>query len=46
MWNERDSWRRLISNGMRQDWSWTRSAADYVKLYERVHAKRAETVTV
>jgi starch synthase len=46
MWHERDPWRRLISNGMRQDWSWTRSAGEYVKLYERVHAKRAETVSV
>jgi starch synthase len=46
MWQDRESWRRLISAGMRQDWSWTRSAAEYVKLYERVHARHAEAVTV
>ena len=45
-WQQRDWWRRLISTGMRQDWSWTRSAAEYVKLYERIHLKRTETVTV
>jgi starch synthase len=46
VWHQRDSWRRLVSNGMRQDWSWTRSAAEYVRLYETARAKRAETVTV
>jgi starch synthase len=45
-WKERDTWRRLVATGMRQDWSWTRSAAEYVKLYERARAKRAETVSV
>jgi len=28
-------WGRLIVTGMQQDWSWGRSAAEYVKLYER-----------
>jgi len=31
-------WRQLIATGMRQDWSWTHSAAEYVKLYERTLA--------
>jgi starch synthase len=31
-----DAWRRLMLNGMRQDWSWDRSAAEYEKLYQRV----------
>jgi starch synthase len=29
-------WLRLMQNGMRQDWSWDRSAAEYEKLYERL----------
>ncbi len=29
-------WRRLIETGMRQDWSWGRSAAAYEALYERI----------
>jgi starch synthase len=31
-----DDWLRLAQNGMRQDWSWGRSAREYVKLYERL----------
>lgn len=26
-------WRKLVSNGMRQDWSWATSARQYVELY-------------
>ena len=29
-------WARLIGTGMRQDWSWRRSAEDYTRLYERI----------
>jgi starch synthase len=33
---ERDHWRQLIKNGMRQDFSWTRQGGLYVELYERL----------
>jgi starch synthase len=39
--NRPDDWLRLARNGMRQDWSWGRSAREYVKLYERLHARGA-----
>lgn len=29
-----DVWRQLVTTGMRQDWSWDRSAAEYERLYE------------
>jgi starch synthase len=29
-------WRALVKNGMRQDWSWQRSAIAYEKLYEQL----------
>jgi starch synthase len=29
-------WRQLVRTGMRQDWSWDRSAAEYEALYERL----------
>jgi len=32
-------WLRLIVTGMRQDWSWTRGAKEYVKLYEKIVAR-------
>lgn len=31
---EPDNWRRLQQNGMKQDWSWTRSARRYGELYK------------
>ncbi len=30
-------WLRLMENGMRQDWSWDRSAAEYERLYALLH---------
>jgi starch synthase len=29
-------WRHVMQNGMRQDWSWRRSAAEYENLYEKL----------
>jgi starch synthase len=34
-----DAWRRLMLNGMGQDWSWRRSAAEYRDVYERARQK-------
>jgi starch synthase len=34
-----DVWRQLIETGMRQEWSWSRSAGQYVKLYEETIAR-------
>ncbi|MFW6107102.1 MAG: glycogen synthase GlgA [bacterium] len=31
-------WRRLMLVGMGQDWSWERSAGEYLKLYREAHA--------
>ncbi|MFW6161882.1 MAG: glycogen synthase GlgA [Planctomycetota bacterium] len=35
----RRAWRRLMLTGMRQDWSWGRSARQYVEVYERAEAR-------
>ncbi len=32
-------WRQIVETGMNQDWSWDRSARQYVELYERTMAK-------
>jgi len=32
------AWRRLIQTGMRQDWSWNKSAREYQALYLKVHS--------
>jgi starch synthase len=34
------AWRRLQVNGMKRDFSWERSAAEYVKVYKRVLVPR------
>jgi starch synthase len=39
------AWRRLQVNGMKKDFSWDRSAAEYVKMYKRVIAARRKTVS-
>ncbi len=40
-----DLWLRLMQNGMRQDWSWDRSAMEYEQLYLKLvprHPERSE----
>jgi starch synthase len=43
-YRDRDGWRRLQANGMRQDFSWHRSAARYVEVYKGVIAARQPSV--
>jgi starch synthase len=31
-----DRWLQVAQTGMRQDWSWDRSAAEYERLYHRI----------
>jgi starch synthase len=38
------AWARLQKNGMRKDFSWDRSAAEYVKVYKRVLAGRRDAL--
>lgn len=33
---DKPSWRQLMINGMKKDFSWTNSAREYVKIYERL----------
>lgn len=36
MYNNKEAWQTLQQNGMRQDFSWTKSALKYFKLYQRL----------
>ncbi len=38
------SWQALMRNGMAQEYSWTNSAREYVKVYERMRQLRAAAV--
>lgn len=37
LWRDTDRWKRIMIAGMRQDFSWGHSAAEYLQLYKRLH---------
>ncbi len=39
-----DDWAQLVETGMTQDWSWTKSASEYVRLYEETLALKRQTM--
>ena len=34
LYSQKNGWKRLVINCMKQDWSWERAAAEYVELYK------------
>ena len=42
-YRNQETWRVLMRNGMSKDFSWTASAKEYVRVYERVRQLRAVT---
>jgi starch synthase len=36
LWPNRDAWLKLMKTGMSTDWSWERSAREYVRLYDQI----------
>jgi len=42
LYGDRDRWRRLVANGMEQDWSWGRSARQYLEVYKKAREKLAD----
>jgi len=39
-YNDKDAWTTIIRNGMAQDYSWKKPAAEYVALYDEVARRR------
>lgn len=39
-------WNRLIATGMKQDWSWSRSAKQYIELYKTTSARLRQVAAV
>lgn len=35
-----DIWKRIVRNGMSRDWSWNRSAQEYVAVYRKAMERR------
>ncbi len=42
VYGDKARWKRLITSGMKSDFSWKRSAGEYVKLYKKVRGKIKE----
>ena len=40
-YKDKEGWKKLMLNGMGKDFSWTASAKEYVKIYERVKLARS-----
>ena len=40
VYGDRKRWKRLVQNGMKQDFSWERSAKEYVKVYRKAMRKK------
>jgi starch synthase len=40
VYSDTDRWRALIVRGMSQDWSWDRSARQYMQIYQSIRSKR------
>jgi starch synthase len=40
LWPDRDGWRHLMQNGMKQDFSWKKPAEKYVEVYRRAISGR------
>lgn len=38
LYHQKPNWQQLMKTGMLQDWSWRRSAADYLSVYRQAHA--------
>jgi starch synthase len=39
LWSDRENWLKLMKTGMETDWSWERSAREYVRLYEQIRGR-------
>ena len=41
--NEQPVWNQLVTTGMNQDWSWQRSAEQYIDLYTRARSQKEQS---
>ncbi|MCG8650659.1 MAG: glycogen synthase GlgA [Pirellulales bacterium] len=43
-YHQPENWAQLVETGMSQDWSWTKSANQYIKLYEKTLALKHDSM--
>jgi starch synthase len=46
VYRDKDSWQKLMRNGMSKDFSWKIAAREYVRVYERVRQLHAQPILV
>jgi starch synthase len=46
VYHDKDSWQKLMRNGMGKDFSWKIEAREYVRVYERVRQQHAQAILV
>jgi starch synthase len=46
LYTDRSAWRRLMLNGMAQDWSWERSARQYMEIYGKARLKLTQRAAI
>jgi starch synthase len=44
LFHDQQTWRQLQRTGMERDWSWNRSATEYVNVYQRAQLKRIHSM--
>lgn len=45
LYHDQQTWRRLMQTGMERDWSWNRSAQEYLNVYQRAQLKRLQATS-
>ena len=46
VYRDKETWKKLMCNGMAKDFSWKIAAREYVRLYERVKQQHAQAILV
>jgi len=46
VYHDKESWQKLVRNGMGKDFSWRIEAREYVRVYERVRQQHAQAILV
>ena len=46
VYRDRDSWQKLMRNGMAKDFSWKVEAREYIRVYERLRQQHAQAILV
>ena len=46
MYDDKETWAKIVQSGMKGDWSWSRSAKEYISIYQRLTHSPREVIPV